>query len=540
MMWIWACVGLAVGKPMAGQLYSSQSLMDDLFVFDKLVGDVLPLLPEHIPAASRYQESYWSMAQDRAMVGGHVTAVEVTGNPLHVYWVIKRLVLYWPALNISLQHYHTQDGVCEDKSTNCPNWVMRGECLHNRNYMVFNCPLSCGVCPSPELRERLVALMEAYNSTVLPIYNDLLGAAYALARLQRYYRIPIGNFMQGRLDNTYSSVRLTPEDCITIANATHYFGEMSDAWLWYKYCRTTTDDPHQHDYIQTLMDDLERQHDSEWTKGDSRYFQRPLSESHFQVSSDSPTHRVCRGVHKIPVDGQLQCHVSAHGAPYLALQPVRYELLHQYPHIYLFYDVLQDFEIQTIKKLAKSRLSRSTVVGSNRYMEIRVSQTGWLNNASHPSLLSIARRISYITGLHVFEGPPEHMAGEYLQVLNYGIGGHYVMHSDLFYKKFPEGRWNESLAGPHEYTPGDRLATWMFYLSDVKLGGRTGFQFGFSVAPVKGAAVFWYNLKRNGDADFKTQHGGCPVVLGHKWVANKWIREHTNFLRRTCSTNPEE
>ncbi|KAG7167499.1 Prolyl 4-hydroxylase subunit alpha-3-like [Homarus americanus] len=258
MMWIWACVGLAVGKPMAGQLYSSQSLMDDLFVFDKLVGDVLPLLPEHIPAASRYQESYWSMAQDRAMVGGHVTAVEVTGNPLHVYWVIKRLVLYWPALNISLQHYHTQ-------------------------------------------------------------------AAYALARLQRYYRIPIGNFMQGRLDNTYSSVRLTPEDCITIANATHYFGEMSDAWLWYK-----------------------------------------------------------------------------------------------------------------------SMLSRSTVVGSNRYMEIRVSQTGWLNNASHPSLLSIARRISYITGLHVFEGPPEHMAGEYLQVLNYGIGGHYVMHSDLFYKKFPEGRLQTS------------------------------------------------------------------------------------------------
>ncbi|XP_069939749.1 prolyl 4-hydroxylase subunit alpha-2-like isoform X2 [Cherax quadricarinatus] len=499
---VWAvCVGVAEGAPRPGNMYTSLEQMNHLFVFDKLVGELLILLPQSIPEASRYLESYWSVSADREKVKGEVTSVEITGNPLHVYSVIKRLVLYWPVLSNLVNISHTLDVVCEDKNVGCKEWSLRGECLHNWQYMILNCQHSCDICLTPEILARVREVVEASNRTVLPTYDDLRGAAFALARLQRTYRIPIGSFMHGRLENTPCSVRLTVEDCVRVANATRHFCYISDAWLWYSYCRATAvDDPLLQAHIQALMDDTALQ-----------------------------------------TDGSLRCHVSNRGAHYLTLQPVRYEHVYNQPDIFLFYDVISDKEIRIIQEQASSLLVRSTVVNKNPYTEARVSQTAWLKNGSHPALLNVARRIAYVTGLFVFEGPIQERAGEELQVLNYGIGGHYDEHMDVFYKGLQEGSWNQSLVYEKEFPAGDRIATWIFYLTDVKSGGRTAFvNAGISVPAVKGAAAFWYNLKKNGNADFRTQHGGCPVLLGNKWVANKWIREHKNFLRRPCSTNPEE
>lgn len=49
-------------------------------------------------------------------------------------------------------------------------------------------------------------------------------------------------------------------------------------------------------------------------------------------------------------------------------------------------------------------------------------------------------------------------------------------------------------------------------------GGKTAFPvLGVTANAVKGSAVFWYNLKKNGQPDKRTWHGGCPVVHGIKW-----------------------
>nr|XP_045588769.1 prolyl 4-hydroxylase subunit alpha-3-like [Procambarus clarkii] len=541
---VWSWAGVARCDPEPGHLYTSLALMDDLFAFDKLVGDLLPLLPEHIPEASRYLESYWSVAADRDKVGGQVTSVALTGNPLHVYSVIKRLSLYWPALNNTLQAYHTQGGACEDRNSECHNWARRGHCLHTRPYMILNCRVSCGTCPSPELGRVVTEALQAGANTVLPTLDDLKGAAFALARLQSVYHIPIGHFMQGRLGDTFSSVRLTVEDCVRVGNATRQQERFSDAWTWFTYCLASAGPHHpsMHAHITALLDEVTRQHDAEWKENHERFFPLPLALSPHQVPWDTTYGRVCRGQRPQAEDGRLQCHVSSRGAPYLLLQPVRYQQVHHHPDIFLFYEVLSDHEIAVIKERASTLLTRSTVSSrTSPYSEERVSHTAWLPNHTHPALLNVARRISYITGLHVHEGAAEESAGEHLQVVNYGIGGHYNMHQDTLFKHFPEGRWNESMSYTLESPPGDRVATWVFYLTTVESGGRTGFErLGASVPAIKGAAAFWYNLKKNGDGDPLTTHGGCPVILGHKWIANKWIREHANFLRRPCSEDPEE
>merc|ERR1712013_780814 len=116
---------------------------------------------------------------------------------------------------------------------------------------------------------------------------------------------------------------------------------------------------------------------------------------------------------------------------------------------------------------------------------------------------------------------------------NYMNGGHYNPHHDyVMREKVPD---HMIFLPDKNLFIGDRVATWMFYMSDVEEGGRTVFpRIGAGVKPRAGSAVFWYNLLPNGDPDKLTLHGACPVLYGTKWVANKWIREGAQLFRRPC------
>ena len=79
------------------------------------------------------------------------------------------------------------------------------------------------------------------------------------------------------------------------------------------------------------------------------------------------------------------------------------------------------------------------------------------------------------------------------------------------------------------------------YLSDVELGGTTAFiDVGINVTPEKGGAVFWYNLDRNGSGIEETFHAACPVLVGVKWVANKWIKYNGQHHVYKCPIRLEE
>ncbi|NXM54418.1 P4HA3 hydroxylase, partial [Illadopsis cleaveri] len=225
----------------------------------------------------------------------------------------------------------------------------------------------------------------------------------------------------------------------------------------------------------------------------------------------------------------LSCSYETNSSPYLLLQPAKKEMVRSQPYVALYHDFITDAEAETIKGLAGPWLQRSVVASGEKQQkaEYRISKSAWLKDTADPVVRALDRRMAALTGLDL--RPPY---AEYLQVVNYGLGGHYEPHFDHA----------TSMKSPlYRMKSGNRIATIMIYLSAVEAGGSTAFIYAnFSVPVVKNAALFWWNLRRNGNGDGDTLHAGCPVLAGDKWVANKWIHEHGQEFRRPCSADPQD
>ena len=254
---------------------------------------------------------------------------------------------------------------------------------------------------------------------------------------------------------------------------------------------------------------------------------------------------LCKGQDILPSSyrSKLLCFYSTRDDPYFTIHPIAVEEVHKQPHeVLMFHQILSDAECETIKQLSKRIMKQSAIGQAKTVSDLRQSENAWIEDGKHPLVDKISQRTNWITGLQTSVKYDKHGEGkkeefEYLQLARYGIGGYYDVHQDpLFVYKDPNfiAQSIES-TGPSSYSTGDRMSTLMYYLSDVTEGGYTVFpRLGVFSQPVRGSALFWHNIDSCGWSDMAMLHGGCPVMLGSKLVANKWIREVANIFHRKC------
>ncbi|KAL3869658.1 hypothetical protein ACJMK2_042323 [Sinanodonta woodiana] len=188
----------------------------------------------------------------------------------------------------------------------------------------------------------------------------------------------------------------------------------------------------------------------------------------------------------------------------------------------------------------------------------RYSHQAWLYPNKHINdniYRQVQARVSELAGL-----PLDLVHLSDVQVVNYGVKGHYNAHWDSSDRDHDipcceTGKPNQGRCESCRYM------TILFYLNDVEEGGETAFPVAdnetlniqdiltsrighlyktckdanLRVTAEKGKAVLWYNHFVDpgtgwmGDMDMYTLHGGCPVFKGEKWIANFWIK--TTFNR---------
>ncbi|XP_060073626.1 prolyl 4-hydroxylase subunit alpha-1-like [Ylistrum balloti] len=244
--------------------------------------------------------------------------------------------------------------------------------------------------------------------------------------------------------------------------------------------------------------------------------------------------KLCQGnIQSDPATPDLHCYNKKTRIPYYT---VKEEVLSNVPRISRFHDVISDTEISLLQDISKHKLVPSTTIrkdNSRAQHDGRISESAWISPSKNVSK-KLEQRIELLTGLDTIFRVTT-VTSEDMQVVNYGLGGFYVRHFDAIYI----GKQGSRDSMKKAY--GDRIATWMFYLSTVEEGGATIFpKLNLRVVPLKGSAIFWYNLLPNGDLDIRSQHASCPVLLGSKWIATKWILEHSQVFRKPCKIHSME
>lgn len=186
------------------------------------------------------------------------------------------------------------------------------------------------------------------------------------------------------------------------------------------------------------------------------------------------------------------------------------------PFIAVINNFLSPEECQALIDDADSKLKASKVVNpeDGTFVEhhARTSTSTGYQRGEIPVINSIENRISELV-----HWPVEN--GEGLQVLRYEDGGEYRPHFDFF----DPAKKSSSVVTKKG---GQRLGTFLMYLSDVDAGGSTRFpNLNFEVRPKMGTALYFANTDLNGQIDKLTLHAGTPVTAGVKYLATKWLRE---------------
>ena len=187
--------------------------------------------------------------------------------------------------------------------------------------------------------------------------------------------------------------------------------------------------------------------------------------------------------------------------------------------IWIVHDFISDEECQILEDHGLPRLTRATVAGDDGrsiVSENRKAQQASYNmhqTHEHDPLRSLNERVLRITnertGYKLRAGGQED-----LTIIQYNKDDQYTPHCD--------GSCDGTL-----HKTGGRVATAVMYCRTATLGGGTTFsKADIFVKPTNGMATFFsYRGLAGRMEDGFTEHSGCPVLEGEKWITTQWMRE---------------
>ncbi|KAI0983485.1 hypothetical protein GJ496_010087 [Pomphorhynchus laevis] len=407
-------------------------------------------------------------------------------------------------------------------------------------------------------------IINRINSLNLPTDEDINGVVNGIFRLQSTYRLSTSYFINGNASIKHLSLPMTWSECYRIGSIAYTFHDDEHAYDWIRSSYILLLESgiefsnHQHrdllDHLSYLSFMIKQPQQALAIANTILKHGKAAASTHriksfeelnklkqevcescelrdLPVESESQVYddgyeEICRDNYKnenfVPT---LNCYFTNNGKSFLKLQPIKLECVSLKPEIYIIHDILTERDIEYLKNISVDRLNRATVRSSNENQYVpasyRISKSSWFSDDFHPKIKHLSLLISAITNLTM-------EYAEELQIQNYGTGGHFEPHFDFTRK-----------SNNIHHVGGNRIATFMFYMTDVEIGGLTVFPtLGIRVKPVKGSALFWFNLYRSGFGDYSTIHASCPVLMGSKWVANKWIHEAGQEIHRPCSKDP--
>lgn len=413
----------------------------------------------------------------------------------------------------------------------------------------------------PKVLDLLPNKTDILGDLQLPTAYDVRGVIMRLARLQDVYNISASTLAQGHLKGTFPMSNMTAEDCLGMGVFYYRQNYFDDATPWFEEALHKVDIDKTVTKAQVLEylflstcfqgnQDLSTSYLNELL--DVYQFYTPPDEILFDYNlalkkncsnvaverlrkmkrlipqmTDEEIHTfnlICQGK-TIVTPQNLHCYYTHHNNPYLRIGPFKTEELYYEPPIVMFHDIISDDEIEQLQNDAYPYMIRARIMkpdGSGTEADFRTSKIAWLDDNERSLSRKLSLRVANITNLEI-------KGAEVNQINNYGVGGEYVTHVDAV----------ENLNLTEEPS-GNRIATFMFYMSEVALGGQTVFPIlNISVVPRKGSGIFWLNLNHDGTVNGDMRHGSCPVIIGSKWVCNKWIHEEGQDTRLPCLKKQE-
>lgn len=201
---------------------------------------------------------------------------------------------------------------------------------------------------------------------------------------------------------------------------------------------------------------------------------------------------------------------------------VQIDSLMDTPHakIWVVENFITEEECDILVKHGGSRLRRATVAaedGSSIVSENRKAQQASYNlNHETPSkdpLWPLYQRVMSVTNHHAgMHLEPE--GQEDFTIIQYNVDDQYTPHCD--------GTCDGST-----HISGGRVATAVLYCRAAERGGGTTFtKSDIFVKPRSGMGTFFSYKGPDGRMDEGyTEHSGCPVLEGEKWITTVWMRE---------------